>query len=184
MPGPFCSYSFDEVVLPRSSFRGRLVVLSRLLRDVHCGRSFLTQYDFFGGEAGTTEYTNQTLWTVAAWLTAALAVIYMFLVCCLYKHIRMAIALVKESGSTIRKMPSLVLYPFFTYFWVTVVFVYCAGMSTFILSSTATLEDLSTIGSKLNATQVSELNFDQVYVDAQVTMNDLLDWLGRPLNNR
>eukprot|EP01050_Picozoa_sp_SAG11_P010124 SAG11_NODE_997_length_6241_cov_7.990557_2_plen_1284_part_00 len=146
-------------------------VITTQLTDVAANaQSFLENYDFYGDNAGESEYTNQTLWTVASWVMLALTVLYLVVICCVCKHIKLAIALVRETGLTLRKMKSLLLYPFFTYFWISIVFSYCIVIATFILSSTASLDDLHSVtdavSSSLNASEGVFPNFGAVYSDA------------------
>jgi Cu/Zn superoxide dismutase len=75
-------------------------------------------------------------WEILAWITAVVCVLYPLVVLAVRRQIRLAIALVKEAGRTLRQMKMLLFYPFFTYMWVAAFFVYFVVIATFILSST------------------------------------------------
>ena len=88
------------------------------------GMQFLETYDSFGDTDATAAESNNTIWVIAFWVMCVLSVIYLVLLCILRSHIRLAIALIKETGCTLRKMKFLLFYPFFTYSIVAVVTVY------------------------------------------------------------
>ena len=81
-------------------------------------------------------------WNIASYISGLLAAIYPLVVCAVRKQIKLATALVKESGRTLSRMKLLLFYPFFTYVWIMIFFVYFVVVSTFIFSSTLNSDGL------------------------------------------
>ena len=96
-----------------------------------------TARDGTSGQVGQSSVTDPVIyWKIAAYASGTLALIYPLVVCVVRRQIKLAIALVKEAGRTLRRMKLLLLYPFFSYFWVVLLFLYFVFISCFIFSST------------------------------------------------
>jgi hypothetical protein len=158
----------------------------------HSATSFLQTYRPFGETNESAEDTNEILWTIAFWVGTILTLVYGCLVLALRKQIQLAIELIKEAGRTVRKMKSLLIFPFFTYFWTFALFAYFLTLSMFIFSTEVTMDDLRMLltavqaasplaqsdGNSTNATLASSLtldNFRDFVQDAQEIASDFQD---------
>merc|ERR1712072_599262 len=103
-------------------------------------QAFLEQYGAFNDRDPEKSEANKTIWVVGFWVIVAFTLVYFVLMCILKKQIRLAIELIKEAGRTITKMNSLLLYPFFTYAMVFAWFAYFLVGSTYIVTTTMTMD--------------------------------------------
>jgi hypothetical protein len=113
-------------------------------------QAFLEQYGAFNDQDPEKSEANKTIWVVGFWVIVAFTLVYFVLMCILKKQIRLAIELIKEAGRTITKMNSLLLYPFFTYAMVFAWFAYFLVGSTYIVTTTMTMDDARDIANSYN----------------------------------
>jgi choline transporter-like protein 2/4/5 len=146
----------DDVIAEMTSSNTTDLALINQTLDVvdvaESATSYLEQYMPFGETDEDAAESLQVLWAIAFWTTSFLSLLYVCVVCALTSQIKLAIELIKEAGRTVRKMKTLLLYPFFTYFWVFVLFVYFVGISLFIMSSTADVDTVTGLGADLVST--------------------------------
>ena len=98
------------------------------------------------GNVGTiTSDDTMWYWSVAAYVAAFIFLLSLVLPCLLRNQIKLCIALVKEAARSVRRTKSVLLYPFFGYFWVFFIFVYFLLVATYIVSTTLTQSDIASL---------------------------------------
>ena len=105
--------------------------------------NFLENYGAFGDDDdGDSSDTSMKMWTVAFWVAFLVFLISFCLLIAMRKHIQMAVELIKEAGRTVRKMKSLMVFPFFSYFFIFLFFSYFLFMSLYIFTTEVTMDSL------------------------------------------
>ena len=110
--------------------------------------SFAAEYGVDGTGQGLNPGdipTANDIYKYAAFVSYAFTVLAILAPCLFRKQIRLCIALIQEAAASIRKMKGLLFYPFFTYFWIFVMFLYFIGGSLWIISADVTWDGLNSL---------------------------------------
>lgn len=125
--------------------------------------SFMETYAAFGDSSEESTTATITMWVIAFWIVFLMTIFYFCCLIGLRQQIRLATELIREAGNTVNKMKTMLLYPFFTYTMKSLMFVYFVVISTYIMTTEATADTVTT------ATSVSLI--DTVAADMTLVSN-------------